>query len=333
MAIHISILLLTDSLEGRGDKFVNLKGRLLINNGLQGLANPNTMNPNNVIHFKTLRNTVTKEILGCFNCAFSDYSIPLQLNLEQLETKLRTENINKDISIGAFNGNRLVGFVLHGDREKDGGRIVYNAGTGVIPSERGQKLTRRMYEYIMPMLVQNNFSEVVLEVIADNEPAIKSYQTIGFNKSRDLCCFKGELSIGEKNDDIVITQSTDIDFDKLAPFCDIHPTWQNAKETILNLGDHAKLFQAFLGDELCGYCIMNSRNNRILQIAVNHHLRKKGIGSSLLHAVKSKLSEQTSIINVESSSEETIKFLESCNLQNFLNQMEMKLSISRDYGT
>ena len=91
-----------------------------------------------MINFDNLSEINNKDILDCFNLSFSDYSIPFKLNLEQLENKLRNENINKDISVGAFNKNKLVGFVLHGDRIKDRNRIAYNAGTGVIPTQRGQ---------------------------------------------------------------------------------------------------------------------------------------------------------------------------------------------------
>ena len=126
-----------------------------------------------MIGFQNLREIENEEILDCFNLSFSDYSIPFKLSLKQLETKLRTENINKDISIGTFIRNKLIGFVLHGDRIEGVNRIAYNAGTGVIPIERGQKLTRRMYDYIMPTLSKNKFSEVALEVISDNIPAVQ----------------------------------------------------------------------------------------------------------------------------------------------------------------
>jgi len=281
-----------------------------------------------MMNFQNLRKIENEEILDCFNLSFSDYSIPFKLSLKQFEAKLRTENINKDISIGTFNEKKLVGFVLHGDRNKGENRVAYNAGTGVIPTERGQNITRRMYDYIIPTLKANKFSEVVLEVISDNLPAIKSYEAIGFNLTRGLSCFKGEPFIKRKNNEIKIKQLTKVNFDELSKIGEINPTWQNCKETISNLGDNALYFLAFMGEKLCGYCILNTSNNRILQIAVKKQMRNKLIGSTILQFVKSKVSAPISIINIDSRFEETLKFFESRNLQKTLTQNEMKLEIA-----
>ena len=45
-----------------------------------------------MLHFSTLENIDIREITDTFNEAFSDYSIPLQLNYEQMQTKLRAED-------------------------------------------------------------------------------------------------------------------------------------------------------------------------------------------------------------------------------------------------
>lgn len=141
-----------------------------------------------MVEIKTLSKISSPELLDCFNLAFSDYLIPMKLTLEQLETKLKTENINREVSVGAFKEKKLVGFVLHGDRNFGKIRRAYNGGTGVIPAERGHGLTKRMYDFILPILESNAFEEVVLEVISNNIPAIKSYQKIGFKPIRNLSC-------------------------------------------------------------------------------------------------------------------------------------------------
>ncbi len=153
-----------------------------------------------MIKFKTLSEISLHELAACFNLAFSDYLIPLALSLNQLETKLYSESINKAISIGAFRDGELVGFILHGDRKFGNKRIAYNAGTGVIPAARGQGLTKRMYNFIKPKLTSHSFEEVVLEVISTNIPAIKTYEKVGFEPIRNLSCFKGDLLVTKINE-------------------------------------------------------------------------------------------------------------------------------------
>lgn len=272
-------------------------------------------------------------ILNCFNAAFSDYIIPFQLNLEQLETKLHTESIDKSLSVGAFKENRLVGFVLHGQRTIDGIQMACNAGTGVIQKERGAGITRRLYGYIIPFLKYVGFKGVVLEVISTNIPAIVSYERIGFEPIRHLSCFKGEPNIPGVNKSIAIKEVTVIDFDVFPQFGEIRPTWQNSKETILRMGNSARYFLAFLGNDICGYCILNRTNNRILQIAVKKEFRKRSVGTSLLNFVKNKTSDPISIVNVDDGCKSALSFFERRNMKKTLGQIEMKLKLGGDpYG-
>ena len=185
-----------------------------------------------------------------------------------------------------------------------------------------------MYTYIMPTLEKDNISEIALEVISDNVAAIKSYESIGFNLTRKLSCFKGEVFTKQINLETKIKQTNSGNFDEFEQFGEINPTWQNSKETIQNLGDGAIFFLAFLEDKLCGYCILNSNNNRILQIAVKKQMRNKLIGSSMLQSLTNKISAPISIINVDNRFKETLKFFENRNMKNTLNQNEMKLKMS-----
>lgn len=276
-----------------------------------------------MIAIQNLLLTSNSQILECFNDSFSDYSIPFRLNLEQLENKLYTEDVDKEISVGAFYKDQLVGFVLHGKRSTNRNKIAYNSGTGVRPNYRGQKLTRQMYDFILPILQGHNIGSVVLEVISTNTPAIKSYQSIGFKHSRDFNCYKAKLYSDKWNNNVIITESEDI---ALHNFGKIQPSWQNSEKTIFKLGKQAKYLLAHYQNEICGYCVLNSSNNRIMQIAVKAHLRKKGIGSSFLRYIDQNLSNTVSIINVDSSCEETKNFFEKNNFQKTLTQKEMILN-------
>ncbi len=282
------------------------------------------------ILIRSLSQTGNKAILNCFNSAFSDYSIPLQLNLEQLETKLHTESIDKAISVGAFKENALIGFVLHGQRTHDGIPIAYNAGTGVIPTDRGQGITQKMYGFIKPILKERKFKEVFLEVISTNTAAIVSYKKIGFKERQRLSCFKGVPHIPEVNKDISIKEVKGVNFEVLQEFGEIRPTWQNSKETILRMGNSARYFLAFMGDDICGHCILNAKNNRILQIAVKKEFRHQWIGTSLLNTISSKMHEPISIINVDDGFKSTLHFFEKRNMKKTLGQIEMKLEIANN---
>lgn len=280
-----------------------------------------------MITFKTLSDTSSKEILDCFNLSFSDYALPFQLSLQQLETKFGIEDINKDISVGAFHDDELIGFVLHGGRILDTKRVAYNAGTGVVPTERGSGLTTRMYQFILPTLRSMGFDKVVLEVLSENIPAIKSYQRIGFLPRRKLDCFKGEIISGQINKEIRVVEGSTQDLADLSAIGEIEPTWQNSMESIRNLGKTARQLFAYSGDEFLGYCILNSTNNRILQIAVKKDIRNSRVGSTLLNYIEHNISKECSIINVDTNYEGPTNFFIRKNMLKSISQDEMELMI------
>jgi ribosomal protein S18 acetylase RimI-like enzyme len=278
-----------------------------------------------MIKFKNLSQVTNEELVSCFNLAFSDYVLPAKLTVQQLEKKIYTEDINKDISVGAFKNDQLVAFVMHAERKKEDIHLAYNGGTGVIPSARGQSLTIRMYDYILPIIKSRGFNEIALEVIHGNVAAIKSYEKIGFILFRNLNCYKGDLNITKINPDIQVIIDSSRSRAVLSQFGEIEATWQNANRTILNLKDDACYLLANIGQELCGYCIINRTNNRIMQIAVKKNLRNQLIGSTLLYFIEHNISKSTSIINVDSAFEKTNAFLKNRNMEQTIQQHEMKL--------
>ena len=83
----------------------------------------------------TLETSNIEDILSVFNSSFSDYSIPLQLNISQLKSKIEVDHVDLSLSVGAFENEKLVGFVLHGTSILNGEKVAYNGGTGVIPEK------------------------------------------------------------------------------------------------------------------------------------------------------------------------------------------------------
>src|SRR3954452_1248190 len=72
------------------------------------------------------------EIFECFSLGFSDYVVPFQPSREALLEMLTRRGWSQELSAGAFDDSRLVGFTLNcidGDR-------AYDSGTTVIPSHR-----------------------------------------------------------------------------------------------------------------------------------------------------------------------------------------------------
>ena len=280
-----------------------------------------------VMQFKTLENTSIAELLHVFNEAFSDYPIPMHLTKESLINKFVAESIKKEYSAGAFEGDKLVGFILHGIGVFDRNKIAYNAGTGVIPSKRGNKITSQLYEFILPVLKSNKVNQIRLEVLSDNSPAMNTYSSIGFHKKRTLNCYKGSLAELKSAADSSVQYLYQPDWKLLQSFWDWSPSWQNSISAVNNSWSQLDTIGLFAHDKLVGYIVFNPKINRILQFSIDKSQRKNGFGKQLLNYFALNKSKTVSILNVDDNSIETNSFFLTSGLNLFAKQDEMEMEI------
>ncbi len=281
-----------------------------------------------MVTFQTLEDILLKDITEVFNLAFSDYIVPLQLTEDQLTDKIKSDNVRMEYSVGAFENNKLVSFILHGYGLEDEKKVVYNAGTGVIPANRGHKLTSRMYNFIIPVLQQQHVDKLLLEVISENKPAIQSYEKTGFKNIRQLRCFKGELRLFEDfNTGYEIRLLEDYDWGKLQSFWDWKPTWPNSIMAVENLKQSNTSLGIFLHNVLLGYIIYNSKTKRIQQFGIDKSHRKKGLAKQLFNHIAKNHDPVVTIINIPADETGSIQLMKHLGLENYINQYEMELCL------
>lgn len=274
------------------------------------------------MHFHTLENLSTTDLCSLFNKAFADYFVKIELTPEFFQNKLASEDIDLNLSVGAFHEGQPVGFILHAFRAG----IAYNGGTGVVPEFRGRHLTQKMYAYILPKLKKKGASEILLEVIDKNIQAIKSYQQAGFEKVVELNCYKGKAVGKPINLAIEIAEVEQPDFELIESFWDWQPTWQHSSLTLKKLYDY-KCLGAFMANELAGYVYYYPEKGRVAQFAVDPRFRKKGVASTLFQHLSKRLESELFVINVDGSHATSGTFLKSIGLEPFLTQHKMKRTI------
>lgn len=279
-----------------------------------------------MITIKSLGNISQEQLLSCFNEAFSAYIIPLQLSPELFAWKLKSENYNPELSVGAFDGDKLVGFILHSSEAQYEQGRVYNGGTGVLEAYRGMQLTRKMYHYILPTLRAKGMHTALLEVIEGNEPAHQSYLKAGFDTKRVLVALKGNLSIEKYNDELIVDQvvSNLYNYKSLATTL---ASWQNAQHSLNRVADTLRIYTGTLHGEVLAYLVYNPFLKRVHQVAVAPAHRRKGIGSAMLYRVQAMQQDVVSVINVDATDEASIAFLKSAGLAPSINLFEMELPI------
>ncbi|MBL1219417.1 GNAT family N-acetyltransferase [Chryseobacterium sp. L7] len=281
------------------------------------------------MEIRSLKNTGVEELLSVFNESFSDYVVPFHLTLEQLTSKIATEKIDMDLSVGAFHSDKLVSFILRAEKEENHQRIIYNAGTGVIKEYRGQGLVRKMYDHIVLSLNGEDDNVLTLEVIVGNDAAIRAYENLGFKIIRKLLCFNGIIDLKEKDSEIQVKEMETFQWEAFQSFRDIEPSWQSSIEVLEGIRKDCRILGAYKNGMLVGYAIYNPAAKKVYQIAVDKNYRKQGIGTQLFCRIGKDCEGQAlSFNNVDERSQNTSAFLErTLGLKNWVSQFEMKKNL------
>lgn len=266
--------------------------------------------------------------------AFSDYFVPLQLNREQFNTKMKRENVEPSLCAAAFHNDEIAGFILTGLGEWNGVQTAYNAGTGVRPAFRGNGLSGRLYDFMLPKLKQSGVKQCLLEVLQQNKTAYKIYEHTGFQAVRSLDSFRARreditLHI-EPSEDIIITSFQQPNWQAYSSLWDIKPSWQNTLAAFRRNPDPKIVLEAWNPkQELVGYIAFFPKNGSVAQFAVSRRYRGKGIGTALLReAIQLIEGPAVMFINVDVAGKNIIQYLEQCNFSRVLAQFEMLMPLT-----
>ena len=276
------------------------------------------------MQIKTLEGVYLQTIAECLNQAFADYLVPVYMSVADLARKFTREHILPKWSIGLFDGDQLVGFMLHGKKQKEGKEVLYNAGTGILPSYRGQAYTEKMYAFLKPKIQEAKLDSVWLEVIDNNVGGRYVYEKIGFKKVRTVDCFRGEAPPQKKLNPskIKVSLHQTPNWKLLPSFWDYPPTWQNDLQALQISTSHITTILAHIDQQELGYLLYSVGNNRVDLLAVNPKFRRQGIGQYLWQQLPA---GAWSMINVDRRNTGMAAFLKAQGWEKTISQYEMVL--------
>lgn len=242
-----------------------------------------------------------------FNDAFSDYAVPANYSVEYLTNLVRRRGFRPDLAVGAFEGERLAGFVfncLDGD-------AAYNSGTGAVISHRRQGIARSLMERSIATLPAKRYW---LEVIDTNTRAADLYRALGFQEMRGLQCWT--LAVPEERSKF--TELANVDLDEIASWGEMRLSWQNAAASIRRATEP----HFVLGND-DGAIVAFPSNGDVPLLAVRPEARRRGLGRALLRAAATRCAKPLRIINIDERNAEIAAFLESAGAKRTVRQLEM----------
>lgn len=257
-------------------------------------------------------------IIECFLEAFENYYVKMPTDHNYYRQRWKAAKVDYDLSYGMFDNDKLVGFIINAVDKRDGHHIAFNTGTGVIPSYRGKKIVKSIYEFAIPDLVKHGITKCNLEVIVENEKAIRAYKGIGFKIIKQYKCYSGELLGDEHVQSLKELGFEDINWQAI-PNQDKY-SWDFNRESLK--GGNSRYYNVLNNGEIESFFSFNSENNTINQMEV--FTTDNDVWERLFLAIQS-VSKQVRIINVDDALAHKISAIENSGLKNTVNQYEMEL--------
>ena len=274
----------------------------------------------------SLETTPLSEITQCFNEAFSDYFVKFQVTEDYLRARWKVARVDYGLSYGAFNGDKLIGIIIHGIGEKNGMRTAHNSATGIIPPYRGKGLLGNIYEEAIIGLKKAGIEQSTLEVISINERAIKAYQKVGFKLCPELLhCFRGTIKKAINIPHNLKTIKTEKPnwplYKKMRSF---PLTWEMTDAALSVFPAGFEYREIWKSGEMAGYVIHSPKTKLIQQYAVRPDLRRQKLGTCLFSELK-KTSPNVRVNNVPASDLASVAFFKNMGFENHIDQYEMEL--------
>ena len=264
--------------------------------------------------------------------AFADYAVDMSyMTAERSWLRNLKSGVHYDCSVGAFDGDKLVGLTFVGLDDWQGEKAAFDAGTGIIPAYRGQGIAKEMFEFILPRLRERGVMVFLLEVLQSNSAAIRAYTKTGFKVTREFACYEFLPDAFASNK---LTNTSfeirAISKDKVQEFkslVDWHPSWENSFTGMDRVEDGLIRLGAFRGDQCVGILVFYPLLRWVMSLVVFKDFRRQGVASSLMQSLVAELPAQVDvvkIVNVDRSDKAMLSFCEKAGPQELIDQYEMK---------
>lgn len=204
------------------------------------------------------------------NAAYADYYVPTHLSAEQIARMDEVYDVDLFHSVVAFVGLEPVAQALLARREE---RAWINS-VGTIPSWRRCGIARAMVASLIAAAEEVRVKEIRLEVITQNSPARRLYESLGFEVSRELLTWRRSAEddpLPIPAERLVPARAQEL-VRYAAAWRDHQPCWQREPETLEKL---------IPGGNLKGYWLEHLSNNTTRRdTRTKWGLHRKGGGMS-----------------------------------------------------
>lgn len=266
--------------------------------------------------FQPLNEISLQQLATCFNSAFSDYEQPIRFTSDSLKHYLASSGVDLSLSYGAFCGDRPVAFILNSVGLYNGRRVVFDAGTGVVPEHRSRGVFSGLLAYAVEQLRHHDVKSYYLEVLQSNNHAVSIYSKKGFAVCREYSVLTA--SGPSHNPDADVAAVAYGDFAAFTTRFSVAPSFEH---TAYIIDQNPQLYEVlYLHDR--AYCIFAKRNGEINQLHYNDPDGLKQVLSALIDRYPSAMAK-----NIDCGCPDVIQVLKELGFVEITKQYEMAMDI------
>jgi ribosomal protein S18 acetylase RimI-like enzyme len=218
------------------------------------------------------------ELVDFLNQGFEEYLVPIQFNPVAFLNMIRKDGIDLTVSRVLIVDNQPCGIALIARR----GWTSRLAAMGIARQRRGHGTGSWFMAKLIEEARQRDEREMVLEVIEQNEPAVRLYRACGFQVVRRLVGF---LHKGKKGNHRTDLEEIDLrEMGKLVSLYGLQDLpWQLSGESLAQMNPPACAYRK--GPAYIVISNPEAEHVVIWSLLVEQEARGKGLGTDLLKAV------------------------------------------------
>lgn len=267
----------------------------------------------------TIKNLVgvpSAVIACCFNEAFSDYSIPMAMTAQKIDDLFLKSQVDRSLSFGTFDGDKMVGFIFNASANYSGYQSIFDVGTAILPKYRHAHVFSRLFDRVIKAIEDNKIDRYYLEVLQDNNTAIKIYQHKGFKITRQMVvCLAPTISASFKLDG-EIKDLLKFKSELTRPRTVIEPSFEHCDEIILTNHDIYQVICNYQNG--LNYCVYDRNKGHIVRIGYDDLMAIRGLVGYLTTSYPGLM-----IKNVAAQHQELLTILWDLGYQKTADQYEM----------
>jgi len=226
------------------------------------------------------------DLVKFLNLSFENYLVPIQFNLIQFLTMVRKDSIDLAASRVLLSDKRPSGLALIARR----GWSSRLAAMGIAREIRGRGISTTFMNELIREARERNDREMALEVIEQNEPAVRLYQRCRFQIVRRLIGSMRENATEGKPGDL-----EEIDLRQAGRLVSQHGSpdlpWQLSGETIAHMNPPARAYKK--GQAYAVISNPAAEHVYIYMLLVEQDARGHGLGADLLKSMIANYPDKT----------------------------------------